>query len=63
MSSPIKFSPRQQEIIDLILEGKKVNEIAEITFTSGSTIESHIKEIRKKIGVITYADLIEKLRK
>ncbi len=53
-----KITPREQEILALITEGLTSKEIATKLFLSHSTIESHKKNIMKKIGAKNIADMI-----
>lgn len=51
------FSSREKEILQLIAEGKSSQEIAEILFIEKSTVDSHRKNMSKKIKVIGKTDL------
>jgi two-component system nitrate/nitrite response regulator NarL len=53
------FSSREKEILQLIAEGKSSQEIAEILFIEKSTVDSHRKNISKKIKIIGKTDLIK----
>ncbi|RKS03444.1 MULTISPECIES: response regulator transcription factor [unclassified Flavobacterium] len=51
------FSSREKEILQLIAEGKSSQEIAETLFIEKSTVDSHRKNMSKKIKVIGKTDL------
>lgn len=51
------FSSREKEILQLIAEGKSSQEIAEILFIEKSTVDSHRKNMSKKIKIIGKTDL------
>lgn len=51
------LSPRESEIVQLMLEGKTNNEIAETLFISLSTVKTHISHILKKTGTKTREEL------
>lgn len=54
----IILSTREKEILRLIGEGKTSNEIADALFISKSTVDSHRKNILKKINLYGKTDLI-----
>lgn len=54
----IPLSSREREILRLIGEGKTSNEIAEELFIEKSTVDSHRKNILRKINVHGKTDLI-----
>jgi len=51
------FSNREKEILQLIGEGKSSQEIAETLFIEKSTVDSHRKNMSKKIKIIGKTDL------
>lgn len=51
------FSVREKEILQLIAEGKSSQEIAELLFIEKSTVDSHRKNMSKKIKTIGKNDL------
>lgn len=53
------FSSREKEILQLIAEGKSSQEIAETLFIGKSTVDSHRKNMSKKIKTIGKNDLIK----
>jgi len=46
----IKLSVREEEVLSLIAKEKKTHEIAEVLFISFNTVETHRKNLMKKIG-------------
>lgn len=52
------LSKREKEIIILLSEGKSSREIADNLFLSLLTVETHRKNIRKKLGINSLAELI-----
>jgi DNA-binding NarL/FixJ family response regulator len=56
-NSPILLTPREKEILTLILKGYKSNEIGEILSLSYHTITSHRKNINAKIGTSNIAEI------
>lgn len=53
------LSPREHQIIELILEGKLNKEIAYAFSISVSTVESHRSNIMRKLGAKNVAQLIK----
>lgn len=51
------FSNREKEILQLIAEGKSSQEIADSLFIEKSTVDSHRKNMSKKIKIIGKTDL------
>jgi len=56
-----KISPREQEILRLILQGKTNKEIEDEIFISLKTVKNHIYNIYRKLGVNSRLQLINKL--
>ncbi len=54
----IKITRREQEILNLVAEGKTSNEIADALFLSIRTVESHRYNIMQKLGIKNTAALI-----
>lgn len=54
----ILLSTREKEILRLIGEGKTSNEIADVLFISKSTVDTHRKNILKKMNLYGKTDLI-----
>jgi DNA-binding CsgD family transcriptional regulator len=55
------LSPRQQEILALLVRGDTVREIAAAMYLSTSTVRNHLSVIYKKFGVHTQAGLLAKV--
>lgn len=53
-----KLSPREIEIIQLIKQGKSTKEIADALFLSVFTVETHRKNMFKKLNVVSVGQLI-----
>ena len=51
------LSNREKEILNLIGEGKKTLEICDILFISKNTVDSHRKNIIRKLGLDLHSDL------
>jgi DNA-binding NarL/FixJ family response regulator len=49
--SGLDFSPRQQEIVDLLVQGKSNKEMADKLCLSNDTIKAHLQHIFRKVGV------------
>lgn len=58
----IKLSKREQEVLKLVLEDKKNQEIAESLFISIKTVESHKRNIFTKYEVRSAIGLMQKLK-
>lgn len=56
------FTKREQEIVDLLADGKLRKEIADALKISKNTVNSHIKTIHHKAGVNNTAGLLKKVR-
>jgi DNA-binding NarL/FixJ family response regulator len=57
------LTKRENEILNYLVEGKIVNEIAKITFTSPQTVQTHVKNIYTKLQVNTRSGLVSKALK
>ena len=53
------LSSREQEVADLILQGKTTQETADALFVSVSTVKTHIQHIYEKTGVRNRAELAQ----
>ena len=49
--SAYEFSPRQREIVDLLVQGQSNKEMAERLSLSAETIKAHLQQIFRKFGV------------
>ena len=56
--SPVKFTDREIEIISLMAQGANAQKIADTLSLSVHTIYTHRKNIRKKMGASTAAEVI-----
>ena len=51
------LSGREQEVLKLIAEGKRTNQIAELLYIGVKTVETHIQKIKHKLGISRIAEL------
>lgn len=58
-----KLSPREEEVLGLLVKGKSNNEIADILFISLSTVKTHISGIFEKTGTKKRIEAANILRK
>lgn len=56
------LTSRQWEIVDALLEGKRVPRIARDLFLSQSTVRNHLAALFRRFGVHSQPELIERLR-
>lgn len=54
-----RLSPREREVLKLIVEGKTMKEIADILNLSFETVRSYVKYIRLKMNVNNVASLVK----
>lgn len=52
------LSGREKEVLQLIAEGKTSQEIAGLLYVSASTVDTHRKNIMKKLGIHSIAGLV-----
>jgi DNA-binding CsgD family transcriptional regulator len=45
------LTPREQEILDLVAEGKTNAEVARVLWVAPSTVKKHLENIYAKLGV------------
>jgi len=57
----IKLTERQNEIVQLVADGKSYKQIAESCFISLNTVRSHLKKIYAQLDINNKVDLIRKL--
>ena len=57
------LTKRENEILNYLVDGKTVNEIGKITFTSPQTVQTHVKNIYHKVQVNTRSGLVSKALK
>jgi DNA-binding CsgD family transcriptional regulator len=63
MAPLTKLSNREQDVVNLLLEGKSNKLIASALHISNSTVEFHLKRIYSKLQVNSRMELVLKLRK
>jgi DNA-binding CsgD family transcriptional regulator len=56
------LTPREWEVLQPFMEGRRVSSIARMLSISPHTVRNHLKSIYGKLGVGSQAELIEKLR-
>ncbi len=58
-SSPVggSLSPREREVLQLLAEGKSSPEIGKRLFVATTTVETHRRNIMRKLGIHSVADL------
>ncbi|RLL47152.1 DNA-binding response regulator [Oceanobacillus piezotolerans] len=64
ISSTIKemnLSPREQEVLDLVIQGLNNKEIAQELYISGHTVKNHVTKIFQKLEVPDRAHAISKV--
>lgn len=57
-SDPITITKREQEILDLVAQGKTSSQIADTLFLSVRTVESHRYNVMQKLGIKNAAGLV-----
>ena len=55
------LSPRELEIVKLLVEGKTNNEIGQLLFISPNTVKTHVKNLYEKLKVSNRIQLYAKL--
>jgi DNA-binding CsgD family transcriptional regulator len=59
---PTSLSPREREVVELMLTGHRVKNIAEMLFLSEHTVRNHLRSVFAKTGVGSQSELIRVLR-
>ena len=54
----ITLTPRRQQVLSLVAEGKTSNEIAEIMFISVQTVKEYFKNIKKALNAVNLANAV-----
>lgn len=54
-------TPREREIIDMLLQGRSPTEIGQALFLSASTVKTHLRNLYRKHGVSSRSQLILKM--
>ena len=57
------LSPREREVLALVLDGYRVSTIARSMYLSPSTVRNHLSAIFRKFGVKSQAELVEELHR
>ena len=57
---PLGLTERQQEVLELLAEGRSNSEIAERLYVSPKTVEHHVSAILTKLGVPSRAEAVER---
>lgn len=60
--APHQLSPRQAEVLELILAGRSNREIAQVTRLSEGTVKNHVSSLLLTFGMRSRAHLISSLR-
>jgi DNA-binding CsgD family transcriptional regulator len=55
---PDPLSPRERQVLQLIAEGKRTREVADLLGVSVKTAESHRTNIMRKLGISQTAGLV-----
>jgi DNA-binding CsgD family transcriptional regulator len=56
------LSPRESEVVNLLVEGHRVSTIARSLFISQHTVRNHLHSVYRKLEVSSQAELIEQLK-
>lgn len=57
------FTPREKQVVDELLKGLSYKEIAQVLGISSTTVNDHLKNVYRKMGVRTKAELMRKILK
>ena len=57
-----ELTAREREVLEHLMQGSRVQSIANALFISQSTVRNHLKAIYRKLDVSSQAELIEKVR-
>lgn len=60
--SNLGISPREQEVMSLLITGKSYQQIADELFISLPTVKTHVSNIYRKVGVRNKIELINQLK-
>ena len=56
------LTPREREVLQLLVSGERVPAIAQHLFISQHTVRNHLKSIYRKVDVGTQSELIHRVR-
>jgi DNA-binding NarL/FixJ family response regulator len=59
VANKFRLSKQEKEIIKLIIEGKKSKQIGEVLFISKTTVDTHRRNIHKKLEISNSSSLIK----
>ena len=57
------FTPREKQVVDELLKGLSYKEIAQVLGISSTTVNDHLKNVYRKMGIRTKAELMRKILK
>ncbi|HEU4332727.1 MAG TPA: LuxR C-terminal-related transcriptional regulator [Lapillicoccus sp.] len=57
----VALSPREREVVELILSGMTYRQVGESLYLSAKTVEHHMARIKRRSGATTRAELLERL--
>lgn len=57
------FTPREKQVVDELLKGLSYKEIANVLGISSTTVNDHLKNVYRKMGVRTKSELMRKILK
>ncbi|HEU5000133.1 MAG TPA: helix-turn-helix transcriptional regulator [Lapillicoccus sp.] len=57
----VPLSPREREVVELILSGMTYRQVGESLYLSAKTVEHHMARIKRRSGATTRAELLERL--
>jgi DNA-binding NarL/FixJ family response regulator len=57
-SEAVRITPREKEVLKLVLEGKTTLDICDVLCLSKNTVDSHRKNLLSKLGVKNTAELV-----
>jgi DNA-binding CsgD family transcriptional regulator len=57
-----KITGREQEIVELQLQGYRIRDIAEKLFIAESTVKGHLTQVYNKLGITGKGELLRMLR-
>lgn len=57
------FTPREKQVVDELLKGLSYKEIANVLYISSTTVNDHLKNVYRKMGVRTKSELMRKILK
>ena len=59
--SPVRFTPRQLEVLGRLLAGDNEKQVARALGISAHTVHTHVKEVYRRLEVNTRGELFTKL--